>query len=101
MHKVRIGHRDFKIEPFPQGFGERLFGETDYDTLSIRVHDRLEPSVKASTLLHEIVHAIYDEYGISKDDEEERVVNSISNGLSQVIRDNPDVLAFIISGLRK
>lgn len=101
MRKVRIGYRDFKIEPFPAGFGERLDGETDFSTLTIRFHTDLDPSVKSATLLHEILHVVYDEYGLAKDDPEERVVTTLSNGLCQVIRDNPDVLAFIIGGLRK
>jgi hypothetical protein len=101
MRKVRVGHRDFAIEPFPTGFGERLFGETDYNTLTIRVHQDLAPSVRSSTLLHEILHVIYDEYGLAKDDTKERVVTMMSNGLCQVLRDNPDVVSFILGGLKK
>jgi hypothetical protein len=101
MHKVRIGYRDFKIKPFPQGFGERLDGETDFSNLTIMFHESLDPSVKSSTLLHEILHVVFDEFALAKDDCEERVVSAFTNGLCQVIRDNPDVLAFIIGGLRK
>ena len=49
----------------------------------------------ASTLIHEILHAIYEEYNVNGNDDEERTVRSLERGLMQVFLDNPDLLQFI------
>ena len=100
MHKVRVGYRDFTLSDFPKGFGERLDGETDFTTQTIHVHGDLLPQTKAATILHELLHVIYDEYGIAVGDSEERVVSAFTNGLSQIIRDNPGIIVDMIQGLK-
>jgi hypothetical protein len=101
IDRVLIGSRYFKVDSFPHGFGERVHGETDFDNLTIRVHDDLPPTNKAITLVHELLHVLWDEYGLAEGDKEERIVTTLSNGLCQVIRDNPEAVAFIIAGVRK
>ncbi len=99
--KIRIGYRDFTVVPFPAGFGERLDGDTDFSTLTFHVQDGLAPQVKSATILHEVLHVIYDEYALSESDKEERIVSAFTNGMCQVMRDNPDVMAQLLMGLRK
>ena len=51
------------------------------------------------TLLHEIGHALYWAYGIEDYDKEERIVRTFATGWTQVYRDNPELVAFIVKTL--
>lgn len=99
--RVRVGHREFDVTSFPDGFGEKLDGETDFGALKIRVHDGLCASVYAATLTHEVLHVLWDEYCLKPDDTEERIVTAMANGICQFMRDNPKAMLVILQGLRK
>lgn len=64
--------------------------EIDYD-------QSLRPDEKANTILHEVLHALVYTMSIKfKDhDQEESVVNSMSNGIITVLKDNPDFLGWL------
>ena len=100
MNRVRIGYIDFAIHPFPDGFAANPDGKTDFTRQIIYVDDVLSPEAKACTLLHEILHAVWALHALSDDDKEERIVTALGNGLSQVFRDNPELVTFIKKGLK-
>lgn len=52
------------------------------------------------TLLHEILHAAWWAYGVRDSDDEERTVATLSTALTQIFRDNPDLLRFIGESVR-
>lgn len=58
----------------------------------IKIDADVAPSVKAAVLWHEISHAILTHAGIR--DESETTVTALGYGLAQVVRDNPDLIAF-------
>ena len=45
--------------------------------------------------IHEMLHAIWAGYYLQDSDDEERIVSTLASGLTQVFRDNPDVVEFI------
>ena len=49
----------------------------------------------ASTLIHELLHAIHSEYNVKGIDEEERIVRCVGRGLMQVFFDNPRLVDYI------
>lgn len=100
MDKVRIGYLEFTIKEFPEGFGLRLDGETNFTRQTIHIDQNNSPEVRANTLLHEIMHVCWSMAALNDEDKEERIVTALANGLSQVIRDNPDAAAYIIDGLK-
>lgn len=53
------------------------------------------------TLLHEIMHAVFYEYGIQPQDDEERTIRVMSTGLTQVFLDNPEIGKFLCYKPRK
>ena len=69
-------------------------GKSDVVNSAIYIDDQDEDQVKCNTLLHAIIHAIWNEYQLQKtgDDFEERGVSCLSNGLMQVMLDNPSLL---------
>ena len=43
------------------------------------------------TLLHEILHGVWNEYNLQEGDDEERTVSTMATGLTQVFLDNPKI----------
>jgi len=69
---------------------EGVHGLCDCTKLEIHiVSGDLPRDVIRNTLIHEILHAIYREYDISDEDDEETTVTRLANGLCQVSLDNP------------
>ena len=54
-----------------------------------------------NTLIHEILHGIVYQWGIDLDDkDEEKICNTIANGLTTVLVDNPWLLPYIQKNLK-
>lgn len=87
---IRVGYRTYRVEEFEilDATSADKFGECDHIRGLIRVRMDLGPVVIANTLLHEVLHACCEVGGLQDDDKEERVVEVLSNQLTQVWRDN-------------
>lgn len=94
---IRIGYRDCKVEAWPTDDAIESGAFADYDAAQqlIRVRTDLPPQLTAECLLHEVIHAAYDVGCLDVADSEERVVSVLGAQLSQVIRDNPDLIAYL------
>lgn len=62
---------------------EHLWGTHDHHDLKIEIYPHISPTVKTSTLLHELLHAISVVYAQSKCDDD--TIQSIAEGLTQVM----------------
>ena len=95
--KIKIGARDYVLEDWhpTHAAEDGKFGTCDTNYGVIRVCRNHGEQKAATTLIHEIMHAIYAEYSISPDDDEERTVHALSNGMAAVWRDNPAVFAWV------
>lgn len=98
---VKIGYRRFTIVDWNvrAAVGADRLGECDHSCSTIRVCTIYGWVKAANTLLHEIMHAVWVSQALSDDDHEERYVLAISNGLSAMMVDSPDVMAWITEGL--
>lgn len=96
---VRIGYETYKIVPMPDAEAlEGDFGATD-QLIRIKVTDR-SPRFVANTFLHEVLHGVFYQAGLRDSlsinhAKEEAIVNCLANGLSQVFRDNPNLLKML------
>jgi hypothetical protein len=54
----------------------------------------------ADTMLHEVLHGVYGNAGLGPMSQEEQVVSAIATGLTQVLRDNPKLVAWLTKALR-
>lgn len=96
---IKIGPLDIDVFFIP-GDNED-FGDFTYLQSQIRVDSRLKSTALVDTLLHEILHAIWALGHLkSKAQKEERAVAVIATYLTQVIRDNPDLMKWIAKNLR-
>lgn len=98
LEQVRILGHQYDITYEPDKFGStqqhgRTYGCLDDYNMKIVLENGCRPDLMASTLLHEIIHAIdlLNCLGLKEDQ-----VAPLSQGLYQVIRDNPKVVAAIM-----
>jgi hypothetical protein len=91
---VRIGPNDVNID-YTSLNGE-IFGDYSYINNLIRIEKTLTGGPLVDTVLHEILHAIW-RLGQLKDvrEAEERAVSVTASYLAQVIRDNPELIAWL------
>lgn len=101
--RLRVGYRHYQIHPWSLQDMERneQWGECDKTRGEIFVCTESDPLVVLDTLLHELFHAIWNEYNVGKDSEEEPTVHMLAAGLTQVLYDNPQLLKFCGTAIRK
>lgn len=73
---------------------EDALGYCDNQYGEIRISIAQSPVAQFQTMLHEVIHAILYHQGIKfkNSEREERVVDGIATGLTQVLLDNTEVL---------
>lgn len=78
-------------------------GETDFDNQRITVDPALALDTFAETLLHEVMHAIQNTVGIDPKDKvmAHEMIYRTGPTLLGVLRDNPDLVAFLMRGKEK
>lgn len=88
--KIKIGWREYTVEKGEKRFCQSgdLCGEIDYGAKVIYLYEGLDNEEMANTFLHEIIHGIFEYMGREQD---EGLVVALTEGLYQVLRDNPDV----------
>lgn len=98
MKSVKVGPTDFSIEYVP--LNDEIFGDFSYINSRIRIEENLKGTALVDTVLHEILHAIW-KLGQLKDkrEDEERAVAIMATYLTQVLRDNPNMLTWLKKNL--
>lgn len=93
---VKIGPVDYKL--ILDSSLQENFGECDTALQVIHISVRQTAQAASDTLLHEILHAIWDESGLfmHKRPSEETIVRTVSTWLRMVLRDNPAVARLIV-----
>jgi len=108
--KIKVGYKDITIEFIRSDFAKQTdsYGEYHHRANKIEIQQDLTPQDFANTLLHEVIHAVAYEMSLtqegnilSKDSNEEIVVNSITNGLLTVIKDNSWFLKILQENIDK
>lgn len=94
---VKVGYRTYTIKLFEGHEGEqaRKYGEVAHLLKQIKIDMHYGTREAASALLHELMHVVYSHFEIKDKDEEERVVSTMSVGLADLWRDNPDLFRWI------
>jgi hypothetical protein len=96
--QVVIGHRRWKVR---ETRSKKRDGLCDYETHTLWIKVRGQRGFQqANTLRHEILHAAFHEGELTAEDSEERIVSVLANILTQVDRDNPDVIDWIAEKAR-
>lgn len=98
--KVKVGYLTYDIQLVQNLFnedGQALYGEQSSFEQYIRLNiTAAEDQIKAA-FIHEILHAIIDQYYPMYLKHEERIVNSLTTGLTNLLNDNPDLMEYLCS----
>jgi hypothetical protein len=88
-NEVNVGWKTYAVELSPARLnsGGELYGQIDYDNGVITIRESSTPDQQKATLIHEILHAISEMYGLEL---EEKLVTSLANALYTVYKDNID-----------
>lgn len=97
---VRIGHIDYKIVEMEKLTASANYGMFVSEDEEIHLRSGMSPRRTGEVLLHEILHGIVEHQNLLLKEDEERIVTSIANGLSAVIRDNQAVFIQIVKALK-
>lgn len=97
---IKIGYQNYQLDFWPESFAsaEQAEGEFFAKEHKIGIRDKdLHTSHGANTVLHEVLHGVVYQYGLIDTllNNEERIVNTISNGLMSVFVDNPWFLDYL------
>lgn len=98
---VRVGYATYKIEEWPVELANAAARHSECDKLNhiIRVRTDMKACETANSLLHEILHAIWNVGAIDSGDEE-KCVTIFANQLIQIMQDNPVVMDWITKNAR-
>lgn len=99
---LKIGYQDVTVTETTFEKDSTISDSTGYylsEKARIAIKETMTTREKINTVLHECLHAIFYNYGmrevISDKDREEFIVNTIGNGLTQLLVANPALLEWI------
>lgn len=100
--RIQIGYRIYRVEVAHELGIDDDCGSHNCVRGLLRLNPHLDAQETANTLLHEILHGVVRTQGIAlPTEEEERIVNTLSNGLAAVMVQNPGLMADIEALLRE
>lgn len=103
MKNIKIGYREYKIKNLDSIVSRcnEINGQFLASDGVIALSSTEDNISHANTLIHEVLHAIVYQWGIELDDkEEEKICNTIANGLTTVFVDNPSLLSYLQKNLK-
>ncbi len=98
---LRIGAYDWRVEILPDlkdEEGTDLAGTCEERGFIIQINSAIDinpfPLAAVETVIHEITHAVFFASHLAKGDTEERVCLSVGAIWTQILRDNPKLVAW-------
>lgn len=94
---VVIGLYGYEIRTVPSGSIEDSVGEADCHAQIISLDESLSPEALKTTLVHELLHAMFDAYGTDEllTEIDEALVSLMEMPLLALLRSNPELVAYL------
>lgn len=85
--RVKVGWKNYDVvfSESRLNSGPELYGQIDYNACTITLRESASPDQQRATLIHEMLHAVSDMYGLGL---EEKLVEDLTNALYTVYKDN-------------
>lgn len=101
--RIKVGPHRYVIHEVDKEWTEDqdAHGKTNTNTHEIWVNTTYTESHILDTLVHELLHAIWNQYGLGEKEEEETVVHRLATGWVQAMSDNEHLVKYINRTLRK
>ena len=87
-----------ELGDFPQGYG--VGGDYDRVKQAIRVTTNVPTNSQRGQLFHEILHHLAQRGGLAKRfsrKQEESIIDSLDSWIVRTLRDNPDLVAWLVA----
>ena len=86
-NRIKIGWKQYDVvfADSRLNSGAELYGQINYDNCTITLRESSSPDQLRATLIHEVLHAIAEMYGLPL---EEKFVTDLANALYTAIKDN-------------
>ena len=97
--KIKVGPHTYIVRIVENLQGDMAEIDTDAQSIEIVSSAASAPQV-VGRLVHELLHAIWQDRDLGKRADEERVVLQYESGLIQLFQDNPKLLTWIRRGLK-
>lgn len=95
---IKIGYKKWRMLFVNRVDADDSSGECDFETATIKICKRLTGIELASTIIHEINHAILHDRGVDlKPKDDELVVTAITNGSIAMLKDNPALMRMLLT----
>lgn len=72
-------------------------GRANYVHTNIKISIDSSNVIQQETVIHEILHCIANQMGLSRLQDDEDMIDALSTGLLNVIRDNPKIIDYLQS----
>jgi len=95
---VRVGGVHYRVvveEEIENEDGVEILGQHDYGRLQLRLSLAADPEVRPFVLFHEVLHACITVCG-GDSHREEALVTGLAHSLLQVLRENPDLVRYLL-----
>jgi len=99
---VKIGYRTLRLEKLSKVKSQCHAGICKWHDGLLLLAAHKDTQELAATILHELFHAIFCGFSSRKElteEQEEQAADILSNGLGAVIRDNPELIAWLVHEL--
>lgn len=100
---VQVGPRSYTVEVDDAAVNAEaaaikaeLDGFSIHNAGRILIRPKLAPDYEAEIVLHELVHAVNDLVGLALDNDEEARTRAQAPALLDVLRRNPDLVAYLM-----
>ena len=101
--KIKIGYKKYQIEELNSLLAKanEIHGQFLANDGVIALSSEEDSISHINTLIHEILHGIVYQWGLELNDkEEEKICNTIANGLTTVFVDNPWLLPYLQKNIK-
>jgi hypothetical protein len=91
--KIKVGYTDYTVKAMPAELGASQWAATACclpDTQAIYIRPEATPQKQGAALLHELIHAMFNSFGLPSEGlSEEDVATKLEIPLANLFRDNP------------
>ena len=90
--RVRLGYQTIPIEIMPIEGANGVYHS--HPQTKIIIHPDQPPRQELNSVLHELLHAVWDHFNLPQEDEE-KCVTAMANGITELFVRNPKLREFV------
>jgi len=99
--QIKVGFKTYEVQEgtFKEGQGNMGYHDSMEGIIYIASKD-FPNEENVNTLIHELLHALWREYNLDRENEE-HYVTVLANGLTRLMQDNPEMFKEMLKDLKQ